>query len=168
MSSALENLDAESVATLPVEKIVDFVKTALVEIRELNSTNAELQKQVDTIPALKEKVAGLESDKVKLEKVASDVPAALPFKFNEEKLANAMSLLRTTNLISDEDIKTASDIIAKDAHAMLGLTVNIAHAALNLDNDQGEAYLSDQNLSDKTANIDDIPDYSEWMEVRKT
>ena len=165
MNASLDNLDAAALAEMPVADVVDFVKQALTEIRDLTAANATatagLQTQATQIDGLNAKIAGLEGDKVELEKVASAI-VPKDFKLNEVKLTEARARLGATGLINPEEIKVAKEIISKDAHAMLGLVNNVAAAALNIEEDGEPHGEASPELAKHASSA--IPAMSEWIE----
>jgi len=117
-------------------EVLEFVSSSLETIKSLNAEKEELQN----------KIANLETEKVKLEKVASEQSA--PFSFECSKVDNLVNSLVTFNIIEKSASEEVSTNLKTDPNYALFLLDTLVKTASSLDEGSGVDLNNSSNNAD--------------------
>jgi DNA repair ATPase RecN len=142
----------ESLENISNSEVVDYVVSSLETISQLKEANRQLEEQV----------VSLQSEKVELEKVASQrKEASTSFKFDEECIEKAASSLESIAFFDKEASADFRDLVVNDPNQVFNFIQKIAFAATQSES-MGDLVTS--NLSSD----EDNNSYGDWSFLRSS
>lgn len=136
------------------------------QVEALLEAAADMEDQVGTLEAenksLKSKVAGLEEEKVTLQKVASQKPE---FKFNESLVSDTVQTLKDLNLLEKESSENLEKLLDSDPNNVLTFLSKVAMELSQFEaTSQGRGIKYDQ-FSTRTKSAND--QFESWLKACK-